>query len=105
MTLLLALADRDRDSELQVEGTRTDTLAAQHATPSNELKRAKESYAEARRAYNVRLQAASNAGAASLFDCLEQRDERHALALRNVKDQAELAAVSSERSLRGLKRR
>ena len=36
--------------------------------------------------YNVQLQAASNAGMASLFDCLQQRDERHALAQMNVKD-------------------
>ena len=89
-TVLLALAACDR--ELQVERARSDTLAAQHATVSNELKRVQESAAEARRANNARLQAVSNAGTASLFDGLQKREDRHALELKNVKDQAELAA-------------
>ena len=61
-TLRLALAARDR--ELRVERARSDTLAAQHATLSNELKRVQESSDEARRANNARLQAVSNAGTA-----------------------------------------
>ena len=61
-TLRLALAARDR--ELRVERARSDTLAAQHATLSNQLKRVQESSAEARRANNARLQAVSNAGTA-----------------------------------------
>ena len=76
-TLLLALAARDR--ALRAERARSDTLAAQHAPLSNELKRVQESSAEARRVYNVRLQAAVNAGTASLFDGLQQRDDSHAL--------------------------
>ena len=89
-TLRLALAARGR--ELRVERARSDTLAAQHATISNELERVQESSAEARRANNARLQAVSNAGTASLFDGLQKREDRHALELKNVKDQAELAA-------------
>ena len=54
-------------------------LPAQHATLVKELKRVQESSAEARRVYNVRLQAAVNAGTASLFDGLQQRDDSHAL--------------------------
>ena len=75
-----------------MERARSDTLAAQHATISNELKRVQESSDEARRANNARLQAVSNAGTASLFDGLQKREERHALELKNVKDQAELVA-------------
>ena len=63
-TLRLALAARNK--ELRVERARSDTLAAQHATVSNELKRVQESSDEARRANNARLQAVSNAGTASL---------------------------------------
>ena len=88
--LRLALAARNK--ELRVERARSDTLAAQHATISNELKRVQESSDEARRANNARLQAVSNAGTASLFDGLQKREERHALELKNVKDQAELVA-------------
>ena len=40
----------------------------------------------------ARLQAVSNAGTASLFDGLQKREDRHALELKNVKDQAKLAA-------------
>ena len=86
----LALSARDR--ELRVERARSDTLAAQLATISNELKRVQESSDEARHANNARLQAVSNAGTATLFDGLQKREERHALELKNVKDQAELAA-------------
>ena len=85
-TLRLALAARER--ELQVERARSDTLAAQHATLSNELKRVQESSDEVRRANNARLQAVSNAGTASLFDGLQKREDRHTLELKNVKDQA-----------------
>ena len=88
--LRLALAARNK--ELRVERARSDTLAAQHATISNELKRVQESSDEARRANNARLQAVSNAGTASLFDGLQKREERHALELKIVKEQAELAA-------------
>ena len=63
---------------------------SEDATLSNELKRVQES--AARRANNARLQADSNAGTASLFDGLQKREDRHALELKNVKDQAELAA-------------
>ena len=40
----------------------------------------------------ARLQTVSNARTASLFDSLQKLEDRHALELKNVKDQAELAA-------------
>ena len=106
--LRLALAARNK--ELRVERARSDTLAAQHSTISNELKRVQESSDEARRANNARLQAVSRTGSlfygtASLFYGLQKREERHALELKNVKDQAELATATIGLSSRGPRRR
>ena len=71
----LAAVAAARDKELRVERARSYTLAAQHATLSNELKRVQESSAKTRRANNALLQAVSNAGTASQFDGLQKREE------------------------------
>jgi len=89
-TLKLALAEREK--ELRLERARSDSLAAEHATLVYELKRANEERDEARRSFNARLQAAHNRSAVTLAESLQQRDDRHALALRNVRDQARLEA-------------
>lgn len=89
-TLKLALAEREK--ELRLERARSDSLAAEHATLVYELKRANEERDEARRSFNARLQAAHNRSAVTLAESLQQRDDRHALALRTVRDQASLEA-------------
>ena len=61
-----------------MERVRSDTLAAQHATLSNELK-CSGVLREARRANNARLQAVFNAGTASLFDGLQRREDRSSI--------------------------